>query len=39
LEIGPGEAHQIPPGHDAWIVGDEPYVGLDFRGGADYAKG
>jgi len=38
LEIGPGDVLQIPPGHDAWIVGDEPYVGLDFKGGAEYAK-
>ena len=38
LEIGPGEAMQIPPGHDAWIVGDEPYVGADFKGGPGYAK-
>ena len=38
LEVGPGEVIQIPPGHDAWIVGDEPYVGLDFKGGAEYAK-
>jgi hypothetical protein len=28
----------IPPGHDAWIVGDEAYVGLDFKGGDEYAK-
>lgn len=38
LDIGPGEAMQIPPGHDAWIVGAEPYVGVDFKGGAVYAK-
>jgi quercetin dioxygenase-like cupin family protein len=38
LEVGPGDVLQIPPGHDAWIVGDEPYVGLDFKGGAEYAK-
>ena len=38
LEIGPGEAMQIPPGHDAWIVGDEAYVGVDFKGGSGYAK-
>ncbi len=38
LEIGPGDALQIPPGHDAWIVGDEPYEGVDFEGGAKYAK-
>ncbi len=38
LEIDPGDVLQVPPGHDAWIVGDEPYVGLDFKGGAEYAK-
>ena len=38
VDVGPGEAHRIPPGHDAWVVGDEPYVGLDFKGGAQYAK-
>lgn len=38
LEIGPGDASEIPPGHDAWIVGDEPYVGIDIQGGASYAK-
>ena len=38
LELGPGDVLQIPPGHDAWIVGDEPYVGVDFQGGATYAK-
>jgi mannose-6-phosphate isomerase-like protein (cupin superfamily) len=38
LEIGPGDASRIPPGHDAWVVGDEPYVGVDFVGGTDYAR-
>jgi quercetin dioxygenase-like cupin family protein len=38
-DVGPGEAIHIPPGHDAWVVGDEPYVGVDFTGGAEYAKG
>jgi quercetin dioxygenase-like cupin family protein len=38
LEIGPGDVLQIPPPHDAWIVGEEAYVGLDFAGGAEYAK-
>jgi quercetin dioxygenase-like cupin family protein len=38
-EIAAGDAHVIPPGHDAWIVGDEPFVGLDFSGSApQYAK-
>ncbi|MGE5635517.1 MAG: cupin domain-containing protein [Nocardioidaceae bacterium] len=38
LEFGAGDAMRIPPGHDAWVVGDEPYVGVDFTGGPVYAK-
>src|SRR4051812_39392929 len=30
-EIGPGHAYVIEPGHDAWVVGDEPVVGFDFE--------
>jgi len=37
-EIGSGDLVSIPPGHDAWIVGDEPFVGIDFQAGGDYAK-
>ena len=33
-----GDAAYIPPGHDAWVTGNEPCVFLDFQGGADYAK-
>jgi hypothetical protein len=29
MEIGPGEAYIIPPGHDASVVGDEPATGLE----------
>ncbi|MGI8493496.1 MAG: cupin domain-containing protein [Acidimicrobiales bacterium] len=32
LELGPGEAHIVGPGHDAWVVGDEPCVIFDFEG-------
>jgi quercetin dioxygenase-like cupin family protein len=39
LEYGPGDFASIPPGHDAWIVGDEPCVVIDWQGFADYAKG
>jgi len=28
----------LPPGHDAWTVGDEPAVVIDFQGMVDYAK-
>jgi quercetin dioxygenase-like cupin family protein len=37
-EFGPGDFSVIPPGHDAWIVGDEPCVVIDWQGFADYAK-
>ena len=37
-EFGPGDFASIPPGHDAWIVGDEPCVIIDWQGFADYAK-
>jgi mannose-6-phosphate isomerase-like protein (cupin superfamily) len=39
MECGPNDALVIPPGHDAWIVGDEPCVILDFAGADEYAKG
>jgi uncharacterized RmlC-like cupin family protein len=33
-----GDLLSIPPGHDAWVVGNEPVVVVDFQGMADYAK-
>jgi class 3 adenylate cyclase len=38
-EIGPGEVFDIPPGHDAWVVGDEAYVTLDFATSRFWALG
>jgi class 3 adenylate cyclase len=38
LEMGPEEVFEIPPGHDAWVVGDEPWVAIDFEGMRTYAK-
>ena len=38
MEFGPGDFAIIPPGHDAWTVGDEPCVVIDSQGFADYAK-
>ncbi len=29
LDIGAGDAYVIEPGHDAWVVGDEPFLGVD----------
>ena len=31
LEFAPGNAYVIEPGHDAWVVGDEPFVGYEFE--------
>src|SRR5262245_39948813 len=41
LEIRPGDAYVIEPGHDAWVVGDEGFVGFEFesRAAEEYAKG
>lgn len=33
-----GDVCMLPPGHDAWVVGNEPVVVVDFQGMADYAK-
>jgi ketosteroid isomerase-like protein len=39
-EIGPGDMFDIPAGHDAWVVGDEPAVMVDTSPDATrYAKG
>ncbi len=37
-QYGPGDFFHMPPGHDAWIVGDKRCVMLDFTGVAKYAK-
>ena len=38
VEYGPGDACFIPPGHDAWIVGNTRCVMIDFTGVTKYAK-
>jgi uncharacterized cupin superfamily protein len=38
LEFGPGDVSYLPPGHDAWVVGNEPVVVVDISGMRDYAK-
>jgi hypothetical protein len=38
METGPGDVADIPPGHDAWVVGDEPVVMIDFGDAGSYAK-
>ena len=37
-EFGPGDVSYLPPGHDAWVVGNDPVVVVDISGMRDYAK-
>lgn len=36
--IKAGHSYSIPPGHDAWVEGDEPWVAYEFLSAAEYAK-
>jgi hypothetical protein len=36
--IAAGESFTIPPGHDAWVEGDEPFVSIEVMGAEEYAK-
>ena len=38
METKAGDVALIPPGHDGWVVGNEPVVMVDFQGMVDYAK-
>jgi hypothetical protein len=40
VEIGPGDAYVIEPGHDAWVVGDQGFVGFEFepRSAEEFAR-
>ena len=37
IEMKPGDVFYIAPGHDSWVVGDEPYVSIHLLGASDYA--
>ena len=37
-DIHPGEVAYIPPGHDGWVVGNEPVVFIDITGMEEYAE-
>jgi hypothetical protein len=39
LVAGPGDVTSLPSGHDAWVVGDEPVVVVDWYGASNYARG
>jgi quercetin dioxygenase-like cupin family protein len=38
LDLTPGDLFHVAPGHDSWVVGDEPYVSLHFLGADQYAR-
>jgi hypothetical protein len=40
VDLGPGDAYVIEPGHDAWVLGDEQFVGFEFesRSAEEYAR-
>ncbi len=39
-DIGPGDPYVIEPGHDAWVIGDDPFVAYEFeqRAAEEYAR-
>jgi len=38
FEAGPGDVTCLPSGHDAWVVGNDPVVVVDWHGATSYAK-
>ena len=39
IEMKAGDVFYVPPGHDSWVVGNQPYVSLHFLGAETYAAG
>jgi quercetin dioxygenase-like cupin family protein len=38
MDLKAGDVSSLPPGHDAWVVGHEPVIVVDFQGMVDYAQ-
>jgi class 3 adenylate cyclase len=38
IDIGPGDAYEIPAGHLAWVEGDVPWESVEFTSGHAFAK-
>jgi quercetin dioxygenase-like cupin family protein len=38
MEYGPGDFALMAPGHDAWVVGNDPCIVIDWQGFAHYAE-
>lgn len=39
FDAKPGDVTALPSGHDAWVVGKEPVVTIDWCGASNYARG
>ena len=38
FDVGPGEISVLEPGHDAWVIGDEPAVVVDWGGAHEWGR-
>jgi mannose-6-phosphate isomerase-like protein (cupin superfamily) len=38
VDVGPGDAYVIHAGHDAWVLGQEPFVCVEFKSAGEFAK-
>lgn len=38
VEIGSGTVYHIAPGHDSYVLGDEPFVAVEFHGATTFAR-
>lgn len=38
VEVAPGDAYDIPPGHDGWVMGDTSFISFELVGATQYAK-
>jgi quercetin dioxygenase-like cupin family protein len=38
IELKAGDIFHIAPGHDSWVIGDEPYVSVHLLGAHEYAR-
>jgi hypothetical protein len=38
FDARPGDVTALPEGHDAWVVGDEPVIVVDWYGASNYAR-
>lgn len=37
MDVGPNAVYEIPPGHDAWVVGDQPFITIDWTSARTFA--